>query len=69
VKKFNEPQRYTDEELQEMVRTMTYPQDAPPFVIKAIREMRRKIERKIKSPQKEMDDFMKELKGSKKWDK
>lgn len=69
MEKFSKGQRYSNEELKQMIRTMTYPQDAPPFVIKTIRAMRRKIERGVKSPEKEIDAAMIELGGSKKYDK
>lgn len=69
MEKFDGKQKYSDEDLANMIKNMTYPQDAPPFVIKAIRAMRRKIERKIVSPEKEMDAAMKELGGFPKYDK
>ena len=50
---------YTDDECADMIRTGTYPVDAPRFVIMEIRKRRRNFNRKTKSPQKEMDDFMK----------
>lgn len=61
--------KYSDKDCENMIENMSYPVDAPPFVIKAIREKRKKIERKIKSPEKEMDAIMKELGGSKRDDK
>jgi len=60
---------YSDKECAEMIRNMTYTQDAPDWVIKEIRKKRRKIERRIKSPEKEMDAAMKELGGSKRYGK
>lgn len=57
--------KYSDKECEEMIRTGTYPVDAPPFVIKEIRKKRRGLDREVKSPDKEMDDFMKEHGGSK----
>jgi len=69
VEKFSEKQKYSDEDLENMIKNMTYPQDAPPFVIKAIRARRRNIERKIVSPEKELDATMKELGGFPKCDK
>lgn len=61
--------KYSDKECENMIEHMTYPVDAPPFVIKAIRKKRKNIERKIKSPEKEMDAIMKELGGSKRYEK
>lgn len=69
MEEFNKKQKYSDEDLANMIKNMSYPQDAPPFVIKTIRAMRRKIERGIKSPEKEMDAAMKELGGTKRYDK
>ena len=69
MEKFGVEQRYSDEQLADMIKTMTYPQDAPPFVIKAIRAKRRKIERKIVSPEKEMDAAMKKLGGFPRYNK
>lgn len=57
--------KYSDKECEEMIRTGTYFVDAPPFVIKEIRKRRRQLDREVKSPEKEMDDFMKEHGGSK----
>jgi len=57
---------YSDLECEQMIRTMTYPVNAPSFVVRAIREKRRKIERKMKNPQKEMEDFMEKELGSSK---
>lgn len=69
MEELNKKQRYSDEDLANMIKTMTYPQDAPSFVIKAIRARRRNIERKIVSPEKEMDAAMKELGGFPKYNK
>jgi len=52
---------YTDEECANMIRTGEYPVDAPRFVILEIRKRRKTFNRKTKSPDKEMEDFMKEL--------
>lgn len=56
--------KYTDKQCERMIRTMTCPIDAPDWVIRTIRKRRREIDRKIKNPQDEMKDFMKELGGS-----
>ena len=50
---------YTDDECANMIRKGEYPVDAPRFVIMEIRKRRKRFNRKAKSPQKEMDDFMK----------
>lgn len=52
---------YTDDECAQMIRAGEYPIDAPKFVILEIRKRRKKFDRKIKSPDKEMEDFMKEI--------
>lgn len=52
---------YTDDECADMIRAGEYPIDAPKFVILEIRKRRKKFNRETKSPQKEMDDFMKGL--------
>lgn len=57
--------KYSDEECAEMIRSGQYPVDAPSFVIIAIRNKRRNFDRSVKSPKKEMEDFMKELNAQK----
>jgi len=52
---------YTDDECADMIRAGEYPVDAPAFVILEIRKRRKKFDRKTKSPQKEMEDFMKDI--------
>lgn len=61
----SEPRKYTDEECENMIKAMSYPVGAPSWVIKAIRKKRRELDRNIKSPKKEMEDFIKELGGTK----
>jgi len=56
---------YTDKECEQMIKSLSYPVDAPDWVIREIRMKRKTTERKIGSPENEMDDFMKGLKGSK----
>lgn len=50
---------YTKEACKKMIETRTYPQDAPRWVIQEIRRIEREINRKCKSPEKEMDEEMK----------
>lgn len=57
--------KYTKEECKAMIRNMTYPVSAPKFVIEAIKRKRREISRSIKSPEKEVDEFMCGLGGTK----
>ena len=56
---------YTDEECADMIRAGEYPVDAPKFVILEIRKRRKKFDRKTKSSDKEMEDWMKELGANK----
>ena len=53
--------RYSDKECIEMIKNMSYPVDAPPFVIEEIRKKRMKLERGAQSPEKEMDEHLKKL--------
>jgi len=66
MRDFNSKKQYTEEELCEMVRTLSYPIDAPPYIIRLIQERRRRLNSRIKSPSEEMDEFMRRLGGSKK---
>jgi len=52
---------YTDSECEMMIRSGEYPVDAPKFVILEIRKRRKSFNRKIKSPKKEMEDWMTEI--------
>jgi len=56
--------KYTKEECKEMIRTGCYPTNAPGWVVRAIRRRRQDKEYEIKSPEKEMEDFMKDVGGS-----
>jgi hypothetical protein len=69
MEKLTAKQKYSDEDCVNMIKNMTYPQDAPSFVIKMIRARRRDMERKIVRPEKELDAAMKELGGFPKCDK
>ena len=57
-------QKYSDIQCEEMIKTGIIPQDAPSFVFKAVQGKKKQRDRKIKSPQKEMRDFMDELKAN-----
>jgi hypothetical protein len=55
---------YTYEECLWMIKNLIIRGDAPRWVRQAVREKRSEIESNIKSPEQEMDEFMREMGGS-----
>jgi len=50
---------YSKEECKNMIKNMCYPVSAPGWVVRAIRQRRKKIDRKTLSPEKELENFLK----------